>query len=75
MNETTQTRPKKYLVYFTFMSAAKIQKESSMTAMEKSAWNEFVVAVTTIVNVSVLFPWLGDCASDAFGLLGFGPLC
>jgi uncharacterized membrane protein len=43
----------------------------NMTAMEKAAWTELLVAASTIAIVTVLFPWLGNGASGAFGLLGF----
>lgn len=41
-----------------------------MTAMEKVAWTELLVSVTTIVIVTALIPWLGNGATGAFGLLG-----
>ena len=41
-----------------------------MTAMEKVAWTELLVSVLTVATVTVLFPWLGNSASGAFGLLG-----
>ncbi len=41
-----------------------------MTAMEKLAWTELLVSVTTIVIVTALIPWLGNGATGAFGLLG-----
>ncbi len=42
-----------------------------MTAMEKVAWTELLVSITTIVIVAALIPWLGNGATGAFGLLGF----
>ena len=41
-----------------------------MTAMEKVAWTELLVSVTTIVIATALIPWLGNGATGAFGLLG-----
>ena len=41
-----------------------------MTAMEKVAWTELLVSVTTIAIVTALIPWLGNGATGAFGLLG-----
>ena len=41
-----------------------------MTAMEKVAWTELLVSVTTIAIVTALIPWLGNSAMGAFGLLG-----
>ena len=48
-----------------------------MNAMEKVAWTEFLVSVLAVVVVTCLYPWLGERASGAFGLLGlmvFGAL-
>ena len=42
-----------------------------MTAMEKVAWTELIVSITTIAIVTALIPWLGNGATGAFGLLGF----
>jgi hypothetical protein len=42
-----------------------------MNAMEKVAWAELLISLTTLVLVTVLYPWLGNAASGAFGLLGF----
>ncbi len=42
-----------------------------MSAMEKVAWTELLVAVTTLVVVTALYPWLGNGATGAFGLLAF----
>lgn len=42
-----------------------------MNAMEKAAWTELLVSVTAVATVTVLYPWLGDGAAGAFGLLGF----
>ena len=42
-----------------------------MTAMEKVAWTELLVCVLTVVIVTALYPWLGNGATGAFGLLGF----
>ena len=41
-----------------------------MTAMEKVAWTELTVSLTTLVIVTALIPWLGNAATGAFGLLG-----
>lgn len=41
-----------------------------MNAMEKVAWTELLVSLTAVVAVALLFPWLGDAAIGAFGLLG-----
>ena len=42
-----------------------------MRAMEKVAWTEFLVSVTTLVVVTALYPWLGNGATSEFGLLAF----
>ncbi len=42
-----------------------------MTAMEKVAWLEFVVSVTAVAAVTAMYPWLGNGALGAFGVLGF----
>jgi hypothetical protein len=42
-----------------------------MTAMEKVAWTEFLIAVTAAVAGAVAIPWLGNAALGFFGLLGF----
>ena len=41
-----------------------------MTAMEKAAWTELLVSVFTVAIVTSLYPWLGNRATAAFGLLG-----
>ncbi|RCS46307.1 hypothetical protein DTL42_15155 [Bremerella cremea] len=41
-----------------------------MNAMEKMAWTELLVSVTTLLIVSALIPFWGNAASGAFGLLG-----
>jgi hypothetical protein len=41
-----------------------------MNAMEKVAWTELMVSLAAVVAVALLFPWLGDAAIGAFGLLG-----
>ncbi len=42
-----------------------------MSAMEKVAWVELVVSVVAVAVVTALFPWLGNGALGAFGLLAF----
>lgn len=42
-----------------------------MTAMEKVAWTEFLVAIAATIAATALIPWLGSGAAGAFGLLGF----
>ena len=46
-----------------------------MNAMEKVAWTELAVSVTTVIVVASLVPWLGQGAVGAFGLLGLLGLC
>ena len=58
------------MVYFTFMSATSSQEKVPLSAMEKVAWVEFVVALTASVVVLSLVPWLGDAATSGFALLG-----
>ena len=41
-----------------------------MSAMEKVAWFELLVSLTALVAVTALYPWLGNGATGAFGLLG-----
>lgn len=41
-----------------------------MTAMEKAAWFELIMAIAVVLLVSALYPWLGDGALGVFGLLG-----
>lgn len=41
-----------------------------MTAVEKVAWTEFGVSVGSTAIVIALYPWFGDRAAGAFGLLG-----
>ena len=41
-----------------------------MNTGEKVAWLELVVSLSAIVVVTALFPWLGNRATAAFGLLG-----
>ena len=59
------------MVYFTFMSAASSQEKVPLSAMEKVAWVEFVVALTASVVVLNLVPWLGDAATSGFAILAF----
>ncbi len=47
-----------------------VKSEVHMTAMEKVAWTEFVVSAVALVMAAVLFPWLGNNASNAFVVLG-----
>jgi cytochrome bd-type quinol oxidase subunit 2 len=42
-----------------------------MNAMEKVAWAELIVSAAALAAVAALFPWLGNGATGAFGLLGF----
>ena len=42
-----------------------------MSAMEKVAWVELAVSVVAVAMVTALFPWLGNGAIGAFGILGF----
>ena len=42
-----------------------------MSAMEKVAWVELVVSVAAVAVVTALFPWLGQGAIGAFGILAF----
>ena len=58
------------MVYFTFMSAASSQEKVPLSAMEKVAWVEFVVALTASVVVLSLVPWLGDAATSGFAIVG-----
>ncbi|QEG37783.1 DUF2178 domain-containing protein [Bythopirellula goksoeyrii] len=41
-----------------------------MNAMEKVAWTELSVSLVALVLVAFLYPWLGDGATGAFGLMG-----
>ncbi|MCA9266169.1 MAG: hypothetical protein KDA60_20055 [Planctomycetales bacterium] len=41
-----------------------------MSAGEKVSWLELVVSVSAMIVVTALYPWLGDGATGAFGLLG-----
>lgn len=41
-----------------------------MNAMEKVAWTEVIVTMSSVVATAALLPWLGDGAWGAFGLLG-----
>ncbi|TWU30161.1 DUF2178 domain-containing protein [Bythopirellula polymerisocia] len=41
-----------------------------MNAMEKVAWTELTVSLAALVVVACLYPWLGNGATGAFGLLG-----
>jgi len=41
-----------------------------MNALQKVAWTELIVSVLALVSVLILYPWLGDRATGAFGLLG-----
>ncbi|TWT85302.1 hypothetical protein Pla123a_01090 [Posidoniimonas polymericola] len=41
-----------------------------MNAGEKIAWAELVISLTALVAAFALYPWLGDGAAGAFGLLG-----
>jgi hypothetical protein len=38
--------------------------------MEKVAWFELLISLTALVAVTALYPWLGNGATGAFGLLG-----
>ena len=42
-----------------------------MNALQKVAWTELIVAVMAFAIVLALYPWLGERAIGAFGLLGF----
>lgn len=44
-----------------------------MSAMEKMAWSEVVISTTAMVSALALFPWIGQGAVGAFGILGFLP--
>jgi hypothetical protein len=41
-----------------------------MNAMEKVAWFELTVSVVALAIVTALYPWLGNGAVGAFGILG-----
>lgn len=41
-----------------------------MTAMERVAWTEVIVALIAMVAAVGLYPWLGSGAAGAFGLVG-----
>lgn len=41
-----------------------------MVAMEKVAWFELLVSVAALAAVTALYPWLGNGAMGAFGILG-----
>ena len=62
------------LVYHTFNASGEVvsrkKGEVDMNALEKVAWTELLVSVTTLVVVTALYPWFGDGATGAFGLLG-----
>lgn len=42
-----------------------------MTAMEKVAWTEFLIATTAALTGAIAIPWMGNAALGFFGLLGF----
>ena len=42
-----------------------------MSALEKVAWLELSLCTITVAIVTALYPWLGNGATGAFGLLGF----
>ncbi|MGD9634406.1 MAG: hypothetical protein AB7G28_19070 [Pirellulales bacterium] len=41
-----------------------------MSAMERTAWFELIVSVVALATVTALYPWLGNGAVGAFGILG-----
>lgn len=41
-----------------------------MNAMERAAWFDLIVSVVALAAVTALFPWLGNGAAGAFGILG-----
>lgn len=40
-----------------------------MNAMEKVGWTELLVSVVAVAVATLLYPWLGNRATSAFGLL------
>ncbi len=42
-----------------------------MSAMEKVAWLELIVSASAVAAVTAMYPWLGNGALGAFGVLGF----
>ena len=53
------------------MTTESPQDESPLSAMEKAAWTEFLVALFTIIVVSIAYPWLGNRATAGFGFMAF----
>lgn len=45
-----------------------------MNAMQKVAWTNLLISVAAVVTAILLYPWLGNGATGAFGLLGFTAL-
>lgn len=41
-----------------------------MNAMQKVAWTELLVSLAAVVAATAFYPWLGQGAGGAFGLLG-----
>ena len=41
-----------------------------MNAVEKVAWTELIVSALATIVVLALYPWMGQAALSAFGLLG-----
>ena len=46
-----------------------------MSALQKVAWVELVVSLTAISVALALYPWIGDRASGALGILGLLGAC
>lgn len=42
-----------------------------MNAGEKVAWVELIISLSAVVAVTALYPWFGNKATSAFGVLGF----
>lgn len=46
-----------------------------MNALHKVAWLKLIVSLVAVSAAIVLYPWIGDRAAGAFGILGLLGLC
>ena len=46
-----------------------------MNALHKVAWIKLIVSLAAVLLAIVLYPWIGDRAAGAFGILGLLGIC